>query len=195
VSQSENPSCGARRSCCGAHFRSELPFSPPPRARLALWRVMVGGVWGARAWWCVCGGGRNTCIMAQSWWCLQLSHFSRYPGMVGSEILRGAQRGHPLETSPPCLGAPVQCTGPFSVQLGSGSYDMPILCPIMVELGDSVESARILSRRPPAIQWRWTRRWQPLISKWRSAQTFTPSHHDRDLWDPYIHVEKAIVMD
>jgi hypothetical protein len=38
-----------------------LPFSPPPRARLALWRVMVGGVWGARAWWCVCGGGRDTC--------------------------------------------------------------------------------------------------------------------------------------
>jgi hypothetical protein len=41
----------------------------------------------------------------------------------------------------PCLGDPVQCTEPVSVQLGSGSYDMPILCPIMVELGVAVEVA------------------------------------------------------
>jgi hypothetical protein len=46
-----------RNISANSHARPPSPSAPPPCARLARWRVMVGGVWGARAWWCVCGGG------------------------------------------------------------------------------------------------------------------------------------------
>jgi hypothetical protein len=97
-----------------------LPFSPPPRARLALWRVMAGGVWGTRAWWCVCGGCGilvlgAVVVVACSCSTSRATLVCRF-GNVGA-LYAATPRDRPS-----CLGAPVQCTGPVSVQLGSGSY-------------------------------------------------------------------------
>eukprot|EP01047_Picozoa_sp_COSAG01_P012167 COSAG01_NODE_542_length_15693_cov_13.246253_11_plen_170_part_00 len=66
------------------------------------------------------------------------------PWYVGLVTWGRSTRPPPPETAPP--GAPVQSTGPVSVQLGGGSYDVPILYPIMVELGVAVECQRSVLR-------------------------------------------------
>jgi hypothetical protein len=65
------------------------------------------------------------------------------PWYVGL-VTWGRSTRPPPRDRPSCLGAPVQSTGPVSVQLGGGSYDVPILYPIMVELGVAVEASRLI---------------------------------------------------